>query len=346
MKVTSTLFALSLCIVALMACSTGTDGGNESGSSAVTADASPPATISTHTRAVVGDGTEHADGKRIGDRDGTATAVVPTGWTLVPDTIRGSLISAASFLPPEAGSGGGLMAPCRPGRLLDAMPPGEALIRIWEHIPGPGSYRPADSKRRPPHIKLPARRTHECGHSYELTFRDRGRTVAIWVWADSLTPETRRQLLSLINGLALAPADSVPVYRPWMALDCGNPPNSLECDRVYVFVTTRVPMRSLSVLLLDPTRTDEQAVRLRAASARGRADGPKALPPRTVWTGVLRDVGFRRKGGPLEIPIPAQRNRWLGIPRVAADLGLTGQPVEGRAGHWVFRNVPLLAGHG
>lgn len=357
MKTSATLLATGIVVlVAALAACDGVTDGNEDGSGDAASEVPAPARVALHARAAFGDGVRQpASRKRVSDRDETMTATLPVGWNLVRDSIEGSLVSASSFPFPGPGSGAfarGKLPVCAGGVLRDAVPPGEAVVRIWEEIPGPGNYRPAQAERRPSRLRLPERLpTSECGASYQLSFGDRGRIIAIWVWAggDTLSARTRRQLTGLINSIELLPAKTVTVFRPWMALDCRNPPNTLGCDRVYVFVVARQPMRSLSVYLYDRSRPGKTWVRLHTAHPhRNGVSPPGSMPPRTVWTGVIRNAGFRRQGSALEIPIPPGRKRWFGVPPVAADLAVIARPVRDK---WstsprVFRNIRLAAGHG
>ena len=126
--------------------------------------------------------------------------------------------------------------------------------------------------------------------------------------------------------------------RPFMALDCRKPPNTLSCDRVYLSLATRLPMADVSV------RVGDRTARLRAAGSHG--DAVPGGMRRTLWMGYLGRAGLTRPGSPLEVALPPGRKRWTGEPPVAADLEVIYRRPGAAPRWWIFRDVNLLAGHG
>lgn len=297
-------------------------------------------------------------------RDGSLMARLPVGWSEVPDIDPLALLTLSSG--PVTGR---IISPCLPGAVLDELPPGGALVRISENFPpagrgdAAGHYRP-----RQDHFRLGRQRPYECGYSYSLGFREGGRDLSVLIWTkpsvvDSgsgiqssrpgrLSPVTRRQLLRLLDGLQVRPAAVDPIRLPTLALDCRNPPNTLDCDRVWVQVNTRIRMRRLSIRINrwwagsdDGWAPSGQVMslptKLRTAPSRD-APMPVAARSGTVWGGVIRPAGLRGGGGAFERALPGPGGRWVGTdPRIRADL----QVITPR-GRWDFWNVELIAGHG
>jgi len=301
-------------------------------------------------------------------RDGSLMARLPAGWSEVPDIDPLALLTLSSG--PVTGR---IISPCLPGAVLDELPTGGALVRVSENFPPARRGGAADRYRpRPSHFRLGRRRPSECGYSYSLGFREGGRELAVWIWTkpavvDSgsgiqgsrpgrLSPVTRRQLLRLLDGLQVRPAAVDPIRVPTLALDCRNPPNTLDCDRVWVQVNTRIRMKRLSIRVnrwwagrgdgwVSSGQVMSLPTKLRTAPS-GNTPMPVAARSGTVWGGVIQQAGLRGGGAAFERTLPGPGGRWVGTgvgadPRIRADL----QVITPR-GRWDFRNVELIAGHG
>ncbi len=304
----------------------------------------------------------------VASRDRSLMARLPAGWGEVSDIDPLALVTLSSG--PVAGR---IISPCLPGEVLDELPVGGALVRISEDFPSArrGGTVGRRYPPRPKHFRLGHPRPSECGYSYAFAFREGGRDLAVWVWTKplvagsgsgiqhgrlgQLSSATSRQLLRLLDGLRVRPAAVEPVRVPFLALDC-HQPNTLDCDRVWVQVNTRIRMRRLSVRInrwwagsADGWVPSGQIMSLPTKLGGTPSDKnpvPGAALPGTVWGGVIRQAGLRGGKPAFERALPVSGEYWVGTgtradPRIRADL-----EVISPRGRWDFWNVGLIAGHG
>lgn len=321
------------------------------------------------------DGSDPGRQWNVSSRDGSLLARLPNRWAEVPDSFPQGLLTVASG--PVSGR---VINPCHPGAVLDELPEGGVLVRVSEYHPyvenkNAPEYAVGPHQPRPKHFRLGRPAPTECGSSYELGFQQSGRRFSVSIWTRPLSgnsargswskpgrisPATRRQVLALLDGLTIQPAVAEPIRLPLLALDCRNPPNTLDCDRVWVNVGTRISMKRLwvriqrwSVKTPDgwtfSDRVSSRPTWLRPAGARhSRIIPPVSGRSRTVWTGVVSSAGLRRGGAAFKRALPAPGERWIGVaPRIRADV----EVIEAGGGSypdrsWRFRHVHLIAGHG
>jgi len=313
--------------------------------------------------------------REVTSRDGSLTARLPRGWSRVSDSYPLALLTLASG--PVSNR---IIGPCQPGAIRDELLEGGALIRIAEIYPPdtPEIYPSADPNpstdpianisglpARPGHIRLGRlTQTSECGNSYHPEFKIRHSRFYAWIWTKSikrteevngrtleairpgrLAPDTRRQLVRLLNGLKVRPTAAAPIRLPFLSLRCRLPRNAQNCDRVWVQLTTRTEMKRLSIRVLrwsvktpngwvhsDPIASSPTRLRTPAGGA-GRST--KLLC--TTWTGVI-PAGLDEGGAAFEGAFPGSRESWIGVtPRLRADLEIIGPD-----GRWRLRQVGVV----
>lgn len=301
--------------------------------------------------------------RSVVSRDGSLSTVVPEQWDRVPDILSESLLTLSTGPVTSA-----VINPCQPGAVLEELPKGGALVRIWETLRPTrrsvgGGYPP-----RPKRFRLGRRQSAECGALYELRFELSGRNlnVSIWAGADSggepggpakssrsLSPRVRVEILEMLDRLRADSAMEMPIRNPTLALDCRTPPNTLECDRVWVHLLTRIGMRQVSARInrwsartpegwLYGDRVISLPTRLKTSASRHLPVPVSAALSRTVWGGAIPSAGLGSSGDAFERSLPGPGGKWIGTnPEIRADLEIISP-----RGRWSFRDVRLIAGHG
>jgi hypothetical protein len=140
---------------------------------------------------------------------------LPVGWQLLHERITGVVYPiqalAASSYPVSGGhppKGG-----CAPGRVLDARPTDGALIQVIEWSQRAGASGLKDIPERPRPFALPddAYASYECaGPSYNVAFRDAGRSFQAFVWLDpeAVDPLIRQQATDFLSSMRFVSASS------------------------------------------------------------------------------------------------------------------------------------------
>ncbi|MGK2932882.1 MAG: hypothetical protein ACSLFD_08975 [Solirubrobacterales bacterium] len=298
--------------------------------------------------------------RTVFSKDGSASVRIsagPEGWQVLDDVfpvVRGfddagvgdsSLLTVASEPP-----GGRPVAGCRPPFIRRHMPAAGGVVQILENTSTPNPERTDRSSypSRPAHFRVSDRRNELCGTVQEFTFRMENRAFMAWVWVgpdrDSVFPrrpdsDVRRQVSRVLNSFQAQLPGAAPLRPPFMALDCRRPPNTLGCDRVFIHISSRVPMSRVAVQIggrgqifdLRPNR---------------RPDGAAPALPRTSWRGHMPDAGLTEPGSPLEVKLESGETSWVGIPRVRADVEVIARRPEGPAFVLNFPRTQLAAGHG
>lgn len=134
------------------------------------------------------------------------------------------------------------------------------------------------------------------------------------------------------NAVAVRP-EQVLARRPYMGVSCRRA-NSIACDRVGLAVWTRSPARAVQATI---------AGRRLGLTADPAFVGPHQQGQPYMFIGFLHHAGLRH--GPLAVQVEQGRNRWIGVPPVAATVRLVITYADGSRRATALR-VGLAAGWG
>ena len=262
------------------------------------------------------------------------SARIPPGWhvTAQPVTTMSSPVQrlvVTSFAVHQDRPDGG----CRPATALRQMPPGGALLFMFEYQ-GPTHHDAAREPARPARFRLDRRtlQPYECvGRSYMVRFRDHGRVFqAHSFFGPRASATTRRRLLAVLDSLRVRPQTprAAAVWRSpgrllsrtYMGVACHRP-NWFGCDRLGLTVWLRAPARAIYASIAGG-RPIRLADPLWSGPARGGL--------RRRFAGFLQPAGLVR--GPLRIRPGDGSRYWSGEPAVRRGVGLT---IELHPDHWV-----------
>ena len=307
-------------------------------------------------------------------------ASIPPGWHHVEtEDLPGATIPLhfASFR-----TGASISSLCQPGRVLEAIPRGGALLQILDNskvekpaglVPGAHSTS-AGSKRavraaypalEHPHKVGAPRRSHECGEVYSLSFRLEDRPYQMRVWSSPNGPSenVKADIESMMNSLRLSRKKSEKIFRsnrlpisgrkapfgrevPWIALDCPTP-NSFKCDRVFFSVKLERPATRLEAWVAGRRVEDLHSGTKPPGSLNAGRRG-------YGWAGTLHPAGMSTPGSSLEIKTSKRSHAngskqsfyYAGDPPVRVDIKVKASFPGDREVTRVFRDQLLGAGHG
>lgn len=243
-------------------------------------------------------GSPAEDGRSITSRDGSARVELPPGWHLGQHHV--ALFTFTTYARPHE--------PRSPGFCSgEPIPAGQVLIQVSD-VP---LSKKAEGKypSRPGSFRFPGKVRRGCRMIYDFTFRDNGRLINLWVWANlglrgrqagrpgerpaphkaTVRPSLLRQIESLFDSLEFRSPVSHPAMAPSFSRKCRSLAAGPCGRRVDVSLQTRLPMTAVSVQVRGRT------VRL-TPDVRVFDDPPLGGLRSRFWAGYFRSAPVRTQG--------------------------------------------------
>lgn len=245
--------------------------------------------------------------------DGSAGATLPAGWHVGRDQVEQvALFTFTTYRRPRE--------PRDPGFCGgEPIPAGQVLIRVSE-LP-PSSMTRRSYPARPDSFRFPRKVRRGCKMIYDFTFRDRGRLINLWVWANlgrlggrgdraaerqrprqvAVRPGLRRQIESLFDSLMFRSQARYPAMTPSLSRMCRSIAAGPCERRVEVYLRTRLPMTAISL------RVKGRTVRLDRATPGGSIASGRARS--RYWIGhlLLGQAGPPARPERLDLQLAARR---------------------------------------